>query len=169
MIQSAIETLGPWNWWILALILMGLEIVAPGTFFLWFGISAFVIGTITLALGPDTSFWIWQTQVIGFVVMSLVTALFGRRYMMRYSIEDQENANLNRRGLQMIGRTALLKQAIAEGHGRVKFGETTWRVTGPDLPEGTRVRVIDAHGGTLQVEPIVQSDSRNSPSNNQDS
>lgn len=154
MIQSAIEALGPWNWWVLAVLLMGLEILAPGTFFLWFGISAFVIGTISLAVGPDTGFWVWQTQVIGFVVLSLVSALFGRRFMVRYSGEDSQGALLNRRGQQLVGQVALLNEDIAQGFGRAKIGDTTWRVQGPDLPRGTRVRIIDAQGGTLMVEAV---------------
>lgn len=157
MIESFVRELGPWNWWILALILMGLEILAPGTFFLWFGISAFVIGTITLAVGPESTFWVWQTQVVGFVVLSLVAALFGRRYMSRARLDPGEDPLLNQRGVQLIGRTAVVQQAIDGGQGRVSIGETTWRVTGPDLPEGARVRVIDAQGGTLVV---VAEDSR---------
>jgi inner membrane protein len=151
MIQSLIEYLGPWNWWILALLLMGLEILAPGTFFLWFGISAFVIGTISLGVG-DSTLWVWQTQVIGFVVLSLVSALFGRRFMARYNNDEAAMPDLNRRGHQLIGQTIKLSEAIAEGHGRARIGDTTWRITGPDLPKGTRVRIVDAKSGALCVE-----------------
>lgn len=156
MIKSLIAELGPWNWWILALILMGLEILAPGTFFLWFGISAFVIGTISLAVGPDTTFWVWQTQVIGFLVLSLVAALFARRFMSQTKADEDSGLKLNERGAQLIGRTAIVNQAILQGQGRVKIGESTWRVTGPDLPEGSRVRVVAAEGSTLIVEPEGQ-------------
>jgi inner membrane protein len=158
MIQSAIQTLGPWNWWILALILMGLEIAAPGTFFLWFGISAFVIGTISLAVGPDSTFWVWQTQLVGFVVLSVVAVLFGRRFMLRYAAGDEHETNINERGRQLIGRTVHLQQPISDGHGRVRIGDTTWRVTGPDLPQGAHVRVVEAEGSTLRVEALPQPD-----------
>ena len=157
MIQSLIEYLGPWNWWILALLLMGLEILAPGTFFLWFGISAFVIGTISLGVG-DSTLWVWQTQVIGFVVLSLVSALFGRRFMARYNSDAAAMPDLNRRGHQLIGQTIKLNEAIEEGHGRARIGDTTWRITGPDLPEGTRVRIVDAEGGALCVEALKKTD-----------
>ena len=97
MIQGFIQDLGPWNWWILALLLMGLEILAPGTFFLWFGISAFVIGTISLAVGAESTFWIWQTQVIGFVVLSFIAALFGRKFMNERGWNTSDNPTLNAR------------------------------------------------------------------------
>ncbi len=152
MIMSLIQEMGPWNWWILALILLGLEILAPGTFFLWFGISAFVIGTISLAVGPDSTFWVWQTQMIGFVVLSLVSALVGRRFLNQYGLSESDDPLLNDRGKQLIGRTATLEEPILEGQGRVRLGETTWRVTGPDLPAGTRVRIVEAQSNTLTIE-----------------
>ncbi|GIL01532.1 MAG: membrane protein [Alphaproteobacteria bacterium] len=157
MIPSVIQELGPWNWWILALILMGLEIVVPGTFFLWFGISAFVIGTISLAVGADSTFWVWQTQVIGFVVLSLVSALAGRRFLNQFGLNQSDNPTLNERGAQMVGRTGVVSQSIEGGMGRARIGETTWRVSGPDLPAGTEVRVVDQQSGLLIVEEERQS------------
>ncbi|MEC9343007.1 MAG: NfeD family protein [Pseudomonadota bacterium] len=154
MIQSIIRDLGPWNWWILALILMGLEILAPGTFFLWFGISAFVIGSISLAMGADSPLWIWQTQVIGFVVLSLVSAVLGRRLMNERGWNRSDNPNLNARAAQMIGRSGVLAEPISGGQGRVKIGETTWRVSGPDLPLGAKVRVVGEEAGLLVVEAV---------------
>lgn len=153
MIMSIINSLGAWNWWVLALVLLGLEIMAPGTFFLWFGISAFVIGTISLAVGPESTFWVWQTQMIAFVVLSLVAALAGRRFLNQYGAVDIDDPLLNERGRQLVGRTAVLSEPILEGQGRVRMGETVWRVSGPDLPAGTRVRVVDAKSNTLLVEP----------------
>ncbi len=153
MIMSIINSLGAWNWWVLALVLLGLEILAPGTFFLWFGISAFVIGTISLAVGPESTFWVWQTQMIAFVVLSLVAALAGRRFLNQYGAVDIDDPLLNERGRQLVGRTAVLSEPILEGQGRVRMGETVWRVSGPDLPAGTRVRVVDAKSNTLLVEP----------------
>ncbi len=152
MIVDFVRELGPWSWWILALILLGLEILAPGTFFLWFGISAFVIGTISLAVGPETKLWVWQTQMIGFVVLSLVSALAGRRFLNRPGA-DTEDPFLNERGMQLVGRTAILEEPILERQGRARFGDTMWRITGPDLSAGARIRVVDAQSNLLIVEP----------------
>ncbi|MFZ1813479.1 MAG: NfeD family protein [Rhizobiaceae bacterium] len=151
MIQSIIVSLGPWNWWVLALLLMGLEVLAPGTFFLWFGISAFVIGTISLAVEAESTFWVWQTQMIGFVALSLASAIIGRKFMSQYRMDDGDAPDLNDRGAQMVGRTGELIEAISGGTGRVRIGETTWRVSGPDMPQGSRVRVTGHGAGKLQV------------------
>jgi membrane protein implicated in regulation of membrane protease activity len=57
----------------------------------------------------------------------------------------------------MIGRTATLAEPIREGRGRIQSGDTLWRVSGPDLPAGTRVKVVGANDIDLElaVERVV--------------
>src|SRR4029079_8174369 len=76
MIVDLIAKLGGWSWWILGLVLLGLEVILPGFFFLWFGIAAILIGISALLVD-----WAWQLQVLGFVVLSLVAALLARRFI----------------------------------------------------------------------------------------
>ncbi len=154
MIQSFFADNGGWAWWILAMVLIGIEVLAPGTFFLWFGLAAFFVGLVTLLLGPDNAFWTWQAQVITFVVLALVLAVVGRAVMAKRGWNRSDQPELNERGAQLIGKQAVLSQPISSGTGRARIGDTTWRVSGPDLPEGTAVRVVDAKGGTLVVEAI---------------
>ena len=47
---SALFTLGPWNWMILAAILFVLEVMSPGIFLMWFGMAAAVTGADRLRL-----------------------------------------------------------------------------------------------------------------------
>ena len=79
MFVELIDTLGPWSWVIFGLILLGIEILAPSTFLLWPGLSALVVGLITLVLGVDNTIWPWQAQLLVFLVLSLVIAYFGRQ------------------------------------------------------------------------------------------
>lgn len=155
MIESVSNILGPWSWWILALLLMGLEILVPGTFFLWIGISAFVIGTISLAVGAESTFWVWQTQVIGFVVLSVVAMFFGRRFMIRPRLESGD-LDLAYRGRRLVGRTVQLNEAIEGGRGRARIGDTNWLISGPDLPGGAMVRIVDVHDDGLLVEAVEE-------------
>ncbi len=39
------------------------------------------------------------------------------------------------------------------GQGRVKLGDGSWAVTGPDMAAGSRVRVTEVRGTELGVEP----------------
>jgi membrane protein implicated in regulation of membrane protease activity len=48
-----------------------------------------------------------------------------------------------------------LDKPIVNGSGTVRVGDTVWRVTGPDSPAGSRVKVTRADGATLYVEPAT--------------
>lgn len=154
MIASIVAELGPWNWMLLGFILLCLEIFAPGVFLLWIGIAALIVGSASLLLW-DAALWSWQVQVLVFLVLALVSAYIGKK-IVRDREDPSDQPLLNRRGAQMIGRTATLTEPIKEGRGRIKLGDTTWRVSGPDLPAGTQVRVTAAADTDLElvVEPV---------------
>lgn len=138
---------GPWAWLVAGLILLGLELVVPGGFLLWMGIAGIVTGLVTL-------FWAisWPLQWLIFGVLSLVSiALWVRWTRSRPSRSDRPF--LNRRAEHFIGHEALLEQPIVQGYGRVVLGDTVWRVSGPDLPVGERVRIVGNEGAVLRVEP----------------
>jgi len=149
--MGVLSELGPWNWMLLGFILLVLEILVPGVFLLWIGIAAILTGALSLQLW-DMSFWSWQVQVLVFLALSLVAAYVGKRVTDARRDEETDEPLLNRRAEQLVGRTASLEEPIREGHGRIRLDDTTWRVTGPDLPAGSRVRVVSARGADLRVE-----------------
>ncbi|MES0811870.1 NfeD family protein [Roseibium sp. SCPC15] len=148
LVESTIAALGPWSWFVLGLILLGLEILAPGTIFLWFGLSALVVGVVALTLGLS-----WQVHVALFLVLSLVSLLVGRRMMARMASE-RGDPGLNKRGSRYIGREFTLATPLNEGAGNLSIDDTIWRITGPDLPAGTKVRVESIDGARLVVSPV---------------
>jgi membrane protein implicated in regulation of membrane protease activity len=150
MIQWFADQLGPWNWMVLGFVLLALEILVPGVFLLWIGIAALVVGAVSLALWKG-SFWVWEIQVVVFLALSIIAALVGRRIMAGRE-GDSDQPLLNRRSEQLIGRTATLSEPIREGFGRIQLGDTLWRVRGPDLPAGARVKVIAADTTELVVD-----------------
>ena len=151
MIERIIMELGSWNWMVLGLLLLGAEVLLPGFFLIWFGIAAVIVGAISLALW-DAAFWTWQVQVLVFLGLSLVSAFIGRALMKRDDVSDEPL--LNQRSAQLIGKTATLHEAIVNGQGRIKIGDTTWSVSGPDLEAGAKVRVTGAADMKLTVEAI---------------
>ncbi len=149
MIEGLLAQLGAWSWMVLGLLLLGIEIVVPGVFMLWIGIAAIFTGLLSLLLW-EQSFWTWQIQLIVFAVLVIVAIFVGRR-VMRSGERDTDEPFLNRRGEQLVGRTATLIEPITNGQGRVRFDDTTWRISGPDLPGGTHVKVVGVEGGRLKV------------------
>ena len=46
-------TLGTWNWLIFGIILMALELLAPGVFLFWLGLAALLVGLLSFAFHPS--------------------------------------------------------------------------------------------------------------------
>ena len=141
------STLLFWHWWVLGLVLVVIEMIAPGFFLLWIGLAAGVTGVI-LAIAPGLG---WQVQFLIFGVLAVASVVGARYYFKRNPIETAD-ATLNRRGAQYIGRTFSLEEAIVNGFGKVRVGDSVWRAEGPDLPAGDRVKVIGVDGAALKVE-----------------
>ncbi|ESX23812.1 NfeD family protein [Mesorhizobium sp. C416B] len=149
MFDRIISELGPWNWMVLGFVLLVMEVIAPGIFMLWIGIAALVIGVISLLIW-DASFWAWEVQVLAFLALSLVSAFVGKKLVGGRNVPSDQPL-LNRRGAQLVGRMATLAEPIKDGRGRIKLGDTLWRVSGPDLPAGTQVRVVSSADTDLEL------------------
>ena len=65
-----------------------------------------------------------------------------------------EDPNLNNRGARLTGEVVTVVEAIADGRGRVKVGDTEWSARGGDAAAGARVRVTGADGAVLLVEGV---------------
>jgi membrane protein implicated in regulation of membrane protease activity len=137
--------LGAWNWVVLGLVLLILEILVPGTFLVWFGIAAILTGILALLI--DLA---WQAEALIFAVLALVLVLVGRRVYGRSTV-SKDQPFLNDRGMGLVGGFYVLAEPIVDGKGRIRINDSNWRITGPDLPSGTRVRVTGADGAVLEV------------------
>ncbi len=143
------QSLGFWSWFILAIALILLELSVRGVHFLWFGVSAAIVGVLSLVLGDTVA---WQLQLLAFVVLSFSSVFLFRRYA------DPENSksdlpDLNDRGSQYIGKSVTVAEAIKGGRGKVHVSDTVWHANGPDLPAGASVKVVGVDGTVLVVEP----------------
>lgn len=136
-----------WYWLIAAVVMIIIEMMVPAAYFLWMGVSAFVVGLILYAI-PATPTLI---QVIIFGALSVVSLVFYKRYQKSNPAEKNES-NLNRRGEQYIGRIFTLEEPIVNGVGKIRVDDTTWKVKGPDMPEGSKVRVMNVDGTVFNVE-----------------
>ncbi|WP_459873423.1 NfeD family protein [Endothiovibrio diazotrophicus] len=136
-----------WHWWVAGLLLATLEVFAPGVVFIWLGLAAGVVGVLLWAL-PDLA---WEYQISAFAVLSVVAVVLARLYLRRRPLQT-DRPLLNRRGEQYVGRRLTLEQAIVNGTGWVRVDDSRWKVTGPDLPAGTTVKVVAVDGVVLSIE-----------------
>jgi membrane protein implicated in regulation of membrane protease activity len=124
-----------WLWLVAGILLCAAEAVAPGMFLLWIGIAALVTGLV-LAVFAFSLPW----TLLMFGMFAIVSLLLGRKF---YGSRDVEGDRpfLNRRADAMVGRTFILAEAIRQGEGRISINDSPWKVRGPDMPAGTKIKV----------------------------
>jgi len=149
MTSGIFDNLLFWHWWVFAIVLLILEIFTAGAFFMWMSAAAGVTGLILL-IAPEIY---WQTQFIIFAATSIIAIITAKFWFVRNPIET-EKPSLNQREDDLIGRVYEVEQAIVNGSGRIKVGESTWKANGLDCPVGTSVKVISVDGAELKVELI---------------
>jgi membrane protein implicated in regulation of membrane protease activity len=134
-----------WHWLLLGLGLLCAEMLLTTEFvLLWMGVSAIVVGLLTMLLPLN-----WQTELVLFGVLSIVSYFTYRKF--RPTIEN-DKPTLNRRGHSYVGRVFTLSAPIVNGIGKVHVDDSQWRVSGQDTPAGNSVRVVEVDGTTLKVE-----------------
>jgi inner membrane protein len=138
--------LGPWAWIAGGVLLVGLEVLAPGAFMLWLGIAALLTGALLFVLPMP-----WEATALVFALLAVGSVLLGRWLSRRQPARTVPEPMLNRRGDVLVGRTVLLEEAIHQGRGRARIDDTVWRIEGPDLPAGERVKIVGVDGALLRV------------------
>lgn len=136
---------GAWSWIVAGLILLALELVVPGGVLVWLGAAALVTGIGSLFI---TVFWPLQFVIFG--VLALISIWLWLRYRGPGIVSDRPF--LNQRAHRFIGQEVVLDEPIRDGFGRLFLDDTTWRVQGPDLAAGSKVRIVAADGALLKVE-----------------
>ncbi len=147
-VADLVNRLGPWLWFVLAVLMFLLESIIPGIHFMWFGVAAIAVFGLALAL-PDVS-WAWQ--VIAFAALSVASLYWVRHYMQPGS-EASDQPNLNVKGSEYVGRIFVVEDAISGGRGKLRVGDTLWSAEGPTLAKGAQARVTGINGTVLIVEP----------------
>jgi membrane protein implicated in regulation of membrane protease activity len=138
-----------WIWAGAGLVLMVLEIAAPGVFMLWLGIAALITGGIAALIAISL-----ELQLVTFSVAAVLSCVLGYLIYRRGAKAPRGHHAINDRSASMIGSTGEVAEAIHHGSGRVRVGDSLWLAEGPDLAVGTPVRIKGLSGNTLKVEAL---------------
>ena len=137
-------------WWLTAgMVLMVLELVTPGVFFMWIGIGALITGLVAWIV-PAAS-----PAVLGtlFAILCVITVLIGKKVMA--GRETPVDTRLNNRAAQYIGQTYRVCEPVTGGRGKISIGDTQWlAAAATDIPAGAAVKVVGARGTLLEVAPV---------------
>ena len=119
----------------------------PSTLLIWFALGAVLAMGTALIPGLELN-----VQLIVFALGSLGRLALLRPYILAKRDADEENREVNEFDQALIGIMGVLVEPIVGGKGRARIGDTTWIVTGPDLPKKTRIRVTSVDGIRLGVK-----------------
>ena len=136
---------GPWSWIVGGLILLALELVLPGGILLWLGVAALATGIASalVAISGPVQFLIFGVLAIASIALWL---------RLRPNGTPSDRPLLNQRARRYVGQEVVLNEPIRDGFGRIVLDDTTWRIQGPNLAAGQKIRIVDADGAVLKVE-----------------
>lgn len=136
-------------WLTLGALLMVLEILTPGVFFMWIGFGAFITGALSFLL-PDAGF-VWLGPV--FAALSVVSVLIGRKLI---KPEQKVKTDLNNRGSRYIGKHYQVAEPFENGRGKIKVDDTLWMAESKEasIPYDATVKVVGTDGTFLKVECV---------------
>jgi membrane protein implicated in regulation of membrane protease activity len=138
-----------WLWLVLGLVLLGVEMLTPGGFYmLFFGVAALVVGCLA-GLGVGGPVW---AQLVVFSVLSIAFLAVLRPHLVRWTRSTERPDPID----TLEGETAILAEDLAPGaFGKAELRGTTWSVLNRDrrpLVRGQRARVVRVDGLTLWIE-----------------
>jgi membrane protein implicated in regulation of membrane protease activity len=135
----------PSVWWLIAgVVLLCLELLAPGIFLMWFGLAAIAVAITVYALALSL-----PTQLLAFAVFSLIAGVFGWRWYRRAVAHDR--GPVMEPGSVYLGQVATVVEPLRHGRGKVRLHDSLWLAEGKDADTGATVRVTGQHGSVLRV------------------
>lgn len=137
-----------WFWLSLGGLLLAAEMLGASGYMLWSGIAAVVVGILAW-LFPFS----WEMQGVLFAVLTVVSAFLWWYWLSKRT--KPQPAMLNQRNHQLLGTRATLTEPTTDGYGRMKVGDSSWRIyCATELSPGTEVEVIAVEGNTLHVRTV---------------
>lgn len=136
------------GWFTLGLLFVLLEFFVPGTYLIWFGFAAFVIG----ALVTFCTFTATETLVL-FALISAVFAGIGwfvYAKIINKTKVPEKYKYLNDMAGAYIGKVYNLSEDVVDGRSKAKVGDTFWLVdVNEPLKKGAKVKIIGVEGGVV--------------------
>lgn len=139
-----------WHWIALGLVLVVLELAAPGGFyFIFFGVGALVVGVLSAldVAGPE-----WA-QILLFSLLSLLSLVLFRSRILGKLQGSKRATDMD----TLVGEVATVAEGLPPGAvGKVELRGTAWSAKNTSevaLKPGERCVVIRVEGLTLFVGP----------------
>lgn len=142
-----------WHWIALGALFVIAEIFVSGFVLLWFGIASIIVGVL---VGVFSGMG-WELQLSIFAITSVASIVAWFKFVGNRSPES-DRPELNNKSAQYLNRIFSLEEPIINGIGKVKVGDSLWRVSGEDAPVGSTVKVIGMESTTFRVTLIKRAE-----------
>jgi membrane protein implicated in regulation of membrane protease activity len=139
-----------WLWMYAGMILMLLELAAPGFVVFFFGLAALTVGTGRFVFGEAFTL---NMQIAAFSVFSVLYLILLRRWLKSVFMDAKsDRADL---ADEYVGRCGRVTAAICPpSDGRVVIGDSEWSATAETpVSAGVDVVVVSRSNLTLKVRP----------------
>jgi membrane protein implicated in regulation of membrane protease activity len=135
-----------WLWLIGGVVLLILEVIAPGFFLVFIGVAAMATGLFTVLFDLGTA-----AQLALFALYAVIAVLVGRRFYANRT-SDSTDPLLNDRAGRLVGKVVTVVSDVDDHGGRVRVGDSEWSARGGPAAAGERVRITGIDGNCLKVE-----------------
>lgn len=137
-----------WHWVVLALVLIGIEMMTPTFFLMWMGLGALLTALAAGLFNPG-----FAVQLTLWAVASgVMTAV----WLQFFRNPDRTHAGQAKEGV--LGITGLVTRAVPEmGEGEILFqrpvlGADRWpAVADAPIAAGEKAKIVDVQGQTLKI------------------
>lgn len=145
-----ITNIGYLGWFSIGLLFVLAELFVPGTYLLWFGFSAFVMGILVS--------FITMSATETLVCFALISAAFSGigwyvyAKVLNKTKVPEKYKYLNDMAGAHIGKVYNLSEDVVDGRSKAKIGDSFWLVeVGENLKKGDRVKIVDVKEGVILV------------------
>jgi membrane protein implicated in regulation of membrane protease activity len=135
-----------WLWLIGGVLLLILEVIAPGFFLVFIGAAAIATGLFTVLFGLGAA-----AELALFALYAVIAVMVGRKFYANRT-HDSTDPLLNDRVGRLVGKSVTVVAAVDEHGGRVRVGDSDWSARGGPAQVGERVRITGVDGNCLKVE-----------------
>jgi len=135
-----------WLWLIGGVLLLILEVIAPGFFLVFIGAAAMATGLFTVLFDLGAA-----SQLALFALYAVIAVMVGRRFYANRNV-DSTDPLLNDRAGRLVGKVVTVVADVDDHGGRVRVGDSDWSARGGPAAVGERVRITGVEGNCLTVE-----------------
>jgi len=138
-----------WHWWVLTLIFMVIEAIAPSGLFAAMTLGSLITGGVAWA-NPEMA---WGLQLVLFGTITAVVFLplsaFLKKKQRLAGVTDEDTLT------NYLGNELVLTSAMMNGFSEIELDGEIRMLKGPEMKVGTKVKVVGTDGDILVVYPLT--------------